>query len=168
MSGTSKSTRVAIVIGASGAIGGAVARRIARDGIAVVAHYGGNKDAADALAAAITADGGAATTAGADVADESQMAEVFRHADATFGGIDVVINTAGIMPLAPIAQMDLDTFDRIQRINVRGTFISSRLAAREVRPGGAIINFSTSITPDLRGVRGLQGCRRGDDPDPRP
>lgn len=50
------------------------------------------------------------------------------------------------MPLAPIAEMELETFDRIQHVNIRGTFIVSQLAAREVRAGGAIINFSTSIT----------------------
>lgn len=50
------------------------------------------------------------------------------------------------MPLAPVAQMDLDTFDRVQRTNVRGTFVVDQLAARRVRSGGAIINFSTSVT----------------------
>jgi 3-oxoacyl-[acyl-carrier protein] reductase len=143
---TATESRVAIVIGASGGIGRAVAERLAHDGIAVVTHFSGNAAAASDLAAKITADGGAATVAGADVADEAQMERVFQHATDTFGGVDVVVNAAGTMPLAPIAQMDLDTFDRIQRINVRGTFISSQLAARQLRDGGAIINFSTSIT----------------------
>ncbi|MEV4081150.1 SDR family oxidoreductase, partial [Nonomuraea fuscirosea] len=61
-------------------------------------------------------------------------------------GIDVLVHTAGIMPLAPVAQMDLDTFDRVQRTNVRGTFVVDQLAARRLRAGGAIINFSTSVT----------------------
>lgn len=50
------------------------------------------------------------------------------------------------MPLAPIAEMDLETFDRILRTNVRGTFVVDQLAAKQLRPGGAIINYSTSIT----------------------
>ena len=63
-----------------------------------------------------------------------------------FGGVDVVVNTAGIMPLGPIAELSLDTFDQIQRVNVRGTFIVSQLAARRLRAGAALVNFSTSIT----------------------
>ncbi len=148
MSDTSTSTtpRTAVVIGGSGGIGKAVVERLAADGMSVLVHYSGSSARAEETVKAITAAGGTATVFGGDVADEQAMAALFQHATDTFGGIDVVINTAGIMPLAPIAEMDLDTFDRIQRTNVRGTFVVSQLAARTVRPGGAIINFSTSVT----------------------
>jgi 3-oxoacyl-[acyl-carrier protein] reductase len=63
-----------------------------------------------------------------------------------FGGVDVVVNTAGIMLLSPIVQLDLADLDRMHRINIRGTFVVSQLAAKRLRPGGALINFSTSIT----------------------
>ncbi|MFI5931945.1 SDR family oxidoreductase [Actinoplanes sp. NPDC051494] len=137
---------VAIVTGGSGGIGRAVAERLAQDGTAVVVHYSGNEAKAQDTVKAVTAAGGQATAFGGDVADPEAMAGLFQHATDTFGGIDVIANTAGIMPLAPIAEMDLETFDRIQRTNVRGSFVISRLAARQVRAGGAIINFSTSIT----------------------
>lgn len=140
------SSRTAIVLGGSGGIGKAVVERLAADGMSVLVHYSGSSARAEESVAAITTAGGTATVFGGDVADEQAMASLFQHATDTFGGIDVVVNTAGIMPLAPIAEMDLDTFDRIQRTNVRGTFVVSRLAARTVRPGGAIINFSTSVT----------------------
>ncbi|MFC4245210.1 SDR family oxidoreductase [Gryllotalpicola reticulitermitis] len=123
-----------------------MAERLAADGTAVVAHYSSNAAKADEVVAAITTKGGHAVAAGGDVADETAMGALFDTATEHFGGIDVVVNTAGIMPLGPIAEMDLATFDRIQRVNVRGTFVIDQLAARQVRSGGAIINFSTTIT----------------------
>ncbi|MCT6562834.1 SDR family oxidoreductase, partial [Staphylococcus aureus] len=75
-----------------------------------------------------------------------QMIRAFDFIESQFGGIDVVINTAGIMKLSPIATLDMDDFDLIQRTNVRGTFVVSKQAALRVRNGGAIINFSTSVT----------------------
>ena len=143
---TATTPRVAIVTGASGGIGRAVAERLAADGMAIVAHYSGNAARAEEAVTAIEAAGGEAIAVGGDVADEHAMADLFAAATERFGGVDVVVHTAGIMPLAPIAEMDLDTFDRIQRVNVRGTFVIDQLAARQVREGGAIINFSTSIT----------------------
>ena len=146
MSESTTTSRVAIVTGASGGIGRAVAERLASDGMPVVAHYSGNAAKAQEVVAAIAAAGGQAIAVGGDVADENAMADLFTAATERFGGVDVVVHTAGIMPLAPIAEMDLDTFDRIQRVNVRGTFVIDQLAARQVRDGGAIINFSTSVT----------------------
>lgn len=143
---TQDRNRVAIITGASGGIGRASAERLAADGFSIVAHYAGNASAAEDLALAIITAGGKAVTAGGDVADEVAMTELFDTAQREFGGVDVLVHTAGIMPLAPIAEMDLDTFDRVQRTNVRGTFIVDQLAARRLRSGGAIINFSTSVT----------------------
>jgi len=138
--------RVAIITGGSGGIGRAVTTRLAADGMAVVVHYAGNSQQAEETAHAITAAGGLATVAGGDVADEVAMTELFDLAEARFGGVDVLVHTAGIMPLAPIAELDLDTFDAVQRTNVRGTVVVDQLAARRIRDGGAIINFSTSMT----------------------
>jgi 3-oxoacyl-[acyl-carrier protein] reductase len=138
--------RVAIVTGGSGGIGKASAERLAADGFSVVVQYASGKDRAEETASAVARTGGRAIVAGGDVADEAAMAAVFDAAEREFGGVDVVVHMAGIMPLAPVAQMDLDTFDRVLRTNVRGTFVVDQLAARRVRSGGAIINFSTSVT----------------------
>lgn len=143
---TSAAHRVGIVTGGTGGIGEAVTRRLADDAMAVVVHYSGNREKAEEVVASITATGGQAIAVGGDVADEAAMADAFDAAREAFGGIDVVVHTAGIMPLAPLAEMDLATFDRILRTNVRGTFVVDQLGARALRAGGAIINFSSSVT----------------------
>jgi 3-oxoacyl-[acyl-carrier protein] reductase len=146
MTDTDTTTRVALVTGGSGGIGRAVAERLAKDGIAVGVHYAGNKDRADETVAAIVATGGRAVPVGGDVADEEAMSAAFDAVEQEFGGIDVVVNTAGIMVLSPIATLNLDDLDRMHRTNIRGTFVVSQQAARRVRGGGAIINFSTTVT----------------------
>ncbi|UCR89863.1 SDR family oxidoreductase [Mycetocola spongiae] len=143
---TSSSPRVALITGGSGGIGRAVAERLARDGFAVAVHYAGNRERAESVVAAITAAGGTAIAVRGDVAEEAEMAAAFAATTEALGGIDVVVNTAGIMTLGPLADFDLDALDRMHRTNIRGTFIVDQHAARTVREGGAIINFSTSIT----------------------
>ena len=138
-------TRVAIVTGGSRGIGRAAAERLAADGTAVVIVYAGNKSAADEAVEKIRANGGQAVAAQADVGDEEAVTAAFQLAEETFGGVDVVVNSAGIMPLGTVADMDLDTFDRIMRTNARGTFIVNQQAARRLRDGGAIINVSSSV-----------------------
>nr|BFF17219.1 SDR family oxidoreductase [Promicromonospora thailandica] len=132
--------------GGTGGIGRAVVERFAADGYAVAVHYAGNQARADELVERITAAGGQAIAVGGDVADEAAMAAAFDAAEAAFGGIDVVVNTAGIMILGPVARFDLDDLDRMHRTNIRGSFVVAQQAARRVRPGGAIIGFSTSQT----------------------
>lgn len=139
-------TRVALITGATGGIGRAVTDRLVRDGFAVAVHYAGNKSRADEAVEAIKAAGGRAITVAGDVADEEAMTAAFDATETEFGGIDVVVNTAGIMLLSPIATLDLNDLDRMHRANIRGTFVVSQQAARRVRRGGAIINFSTSVT----------------------
>ena len=138
--------RVAIVTGASGGIGHAVAVRLGQAGMAVAVHYAGNRDRAQAVADEVAAAGGRAMVVSADVADEEQIAAVFDQVETKFGGIDVVVHTAGIMLLSPLTELKFDDFDRMHRTNVRGTFVVGQQAARRVRNGGAISNFSTSVT----------------------
>jgi 3-oxoacyl-[acyl-carrier protein] reductase len=142
---TNNDTRVAIVTGASGGIGRAVAERLAADGMQVVVNYAGNADAAEDVVGAITAAGGTATAVRADVADEAEVAALFDRAEEVYGGVDVVVHAAGIMLLAPLTELSLDDLDRMHRTNVRGTFVVDQQAARRLRGGGAIVNFSSSV-----------------------
>jgi 3-oxoacyl-[acyl-carrier protein] reductase len=143
---TESTPRVAIVTGGSGGIGRAVAERLAADGMSVLVHYAGNPGRAKETVDAIVAAGGTASAAQADVADETEVAALFDEAERRYGGVDVVVHTAGIMLLSPLAELDLDDLDRMHRTNIRGTFVVDQQAARRVRRGGAIINFSTSVT----------------------
>ena len=145
ITGQPAGTRVAIVTGATGGIGRAVAERLAEAGMDVVVHYAGNAERAQEVVDSVIAAGGKATAVRADVADETEVAAMFDVAEQTFGGVDVVVNTAGIMLLSPLTELSLDDFDRMHRTNVRGTFVVSQQAARRLRSGGALINFSSSV-----------------------
>ena len=139
------SGKVAVVTGASRGIGAAVAERLARDGLAVVVNYVGRSADADALVAEIEQSGGRALPARADVSDPAAVAGMFDAARAAFGGVDVVVNNAGIMRLAPIADSDDALFDRQIAINLKGSFNVLREAARRLREGGRIVSLSSSV-----------------------
>jgi len=122
-----------------------VGRRLAGDGFSVVVGYGSNRAEADAAVAEAEAEGAKAIAVPADVADEAAVARLFGQAEQAFGGVDVVVNAAGLMLLAPLAEFDLAALDRMFSTNIRGTFVVDQQAARRVRTGGAIINFSSSV-----------------------
>lgn len=138
-------SKVAIVTGASRGIGAAVAERLARDGFTVVINYAGDAASAEDLARKIEGEGGRALTAQADVADPAAVRRMFDAAETAFGGVDVLVNNAGVMQLAPISDSDDALFDRTIAINLKGTFNTLREAGKRLRQGGRIVNFSTSV-----------------------
>ncbi len=137
--------KVALVTGASRGIGAAIAERLAKDGFTVVINYSGNAEPAEELARTIEQAGGMALTAKADVSNAEAVRGLFDAAEAAFGGIDVLVNNAGIMALSPIGDADDASFDRQIGVNLKGTFNTMREAAKRLRNGGRIINFSTSV-----------------------
>ncbi|MGY4772692.1 SDR family oxidoreductase [Kribbella sp. CWNU-51] len=138
--------RVAIVTGGSSGIGREAAVRLGRDGYAVAIVYVGGQAGAEEAVKEVEQAGGRAIAVQADVADETAVAALFDRTEQEFGGIDVVVHAAGIMPLAPLADLDLEVFDRIVRTNLRGTFVVDQQAVRRLRTGGALINISSSLT----------------------
>jgi 3-oxoacyl-[acyl-carrier protein] reductase len=142
---TEHEKKVAIVTGASRGIGAAIAERLARDGFTVVVNFAGSTDAAEALVRKIEEAGGHAITAQADVSDAAAVAQMFDSAEAAFGGVDVLVNNAGIMKLAPLAETTDALFDSHIAINLKGTFNTLREASRRLRSGGRIINLSSSV-----------------------
>lgn len=141
----SDTERVAIVTGASRGIGRAVASRLAQDGLAVIVNYAGLASAAKDVVQGIEAAGGRAHAVRADVSDPAAVAALFDETTAKFGGVDVVVNNAGIMKLTPLADADDATFDQTVAINLKGVFNAMREAARRMRDGGRIVSFSSSV-----------------------
>lgn len=137
--------RVAIVTGSSRGIGAAIAKRLARDGLGVVVNYSGREQDAVQIVQEIEAARGKAIPVRADVSDPAAVARMFQEAEQGLGPIDVLVNNAGIMPLAPVIEMDDRSFDRLVAINLKGTFNGMREAGKRLRAGGRVVNFSSSV-----------------------
>jgi 3-oxoacyl-[acyl-carrier protein] reductase len=152
--------KVAIVTGASRGIGSAVAERLGRDGFAVIVNYSGSAEAADALVRKITEGGGRALAVKADVSDPGAVREMFETTVAKFGGVDVLVNNAGIMTLSNLADTDDAAFDRQIAINLKGTFNTLREGARRLRSGGRIINLSSSVVVLLQPTYGIYAATK--------
>jgi 3-oxoacyl-[acyl-carrier protein] reductase len=138
--------KVALVTGSSRGIGAATARRLARDGYAVTVNYERSAEQAARVVGEIEADGGRAIAVQADVSHPAAVRRLFDATQNAFGGIDVVVSSAGIMRLATIGDMSDDDFGRMLDVNQKGGFYVLREAARRVRDGGRIITLSSSIT----------------------
>lgn len=147
---TNTSTRTAMVTGASRGIGSAVAKRLARDGFAIAVNYAGSAAKAEEVVAEIKAAGGQAIAIQADVANATDVERLFKQTIDTYGGIDVVVNNAGIMLLSPIGKGDLASFDKVIATNLRGTQAAfwpkpSRLVVPTLPPRRVLKDLSTCL-----------------------
>ena len=138
-------TKSAIVTGASGGIGGSVAKRLAKDGFAVTVNYAGKAAPAQAVVEEIKAAGGQGIAVQADVANAVDVERLFKESMDAFGEPDVVVHCAGIMPLFQIAGGDVATFDKVIATNLKGAFLVFAQAAQHVPDGGRIVAFSSSV-----------------------
>jgi len=157
---TKNTGKVALVTGASRGIGAAIAERLAAEGFTIIVNYAGSAADAEALASKIETAGGRATTAQADVSDPAAVARMFDAADAAFGGVDVLVNNAGIMHLATIAESDDKLFDSHVAINLKGSFNTMREAAKRLRDGGRIVNMSSSQVGLLHPTYGVYAATK--------
>ena len=157
---TEDNSKIALVTGASRGIGAAIAERLAGDGFTVVINYSGDSAPAEALARKIEGKGGRALTAKADVGDPKAVRQMFEAAAAAFGGVDVLVNNAGIMALSTIADAEDAAFDRQIAVNLRGSFNTMREAAARLRKGGRIVNLSSSVVGLLQPTYGIYAATK--------
>ena len=137
--------KIAIVTGASGGIGRAIATRLAQDGFSVVLGYSGSADKAEQAVAEIKSASGQAIATKADLNNPDEVANLFESSVSKLGQIDVVVHSAGIMPLSPIIKNDVKQFDEVIATNLRGTFLVLAQAAQHVADGGRILALSSSV-----------------------
>ncbi|MBN6716534.1 3-oxoacyl-ACP reductase family protein [Pseudomonas capsici] len=136
--------KVALVQGGSRGIGAAIVRRLAKEGAAVAFTYVNSEVNALDLQDSINANGDKALAIRADSADANAIRHAVQTTAETFGGLDILVNNAGVLAVAPLDQFNLEDFDRILAINVRGVFIATQEAARHMNEGGRIINIGST------------------------
>jgi glucose 1-dehydrogenase len=139
--------RKAFVTGASSGIGKATALRLGREGADVCVNYYSEQERADAEAtvAAIESEGTKAIALRADVGDESEVEQLFAHGREALGGIDLLVNNAGIEKQIALVDMRLEDWDAVLRTNLTGAFLCLREAAKLMGggSGGVIVNMSS-------------------------
>jgi NAD(P)-dependent dehydrogenase (short-subunit alcohol dehydrogenase family) len=139
----------ALVTGGGRGIGAAIARRFAEEGAQVTLSYGGSKEAAEALAAEI-----GATAVQCDAATANATDALVRQTAKAMGGLDIVVNNAGVYPRTTIRKCSNEEFDRSMQINVRAPFEAFRAGYDVMNPGGAFITIGSvaSLSAMVPGV----------------
>jgi NAD(P)-dependent dehydrogenase (short-subunit alcohol dehydrogenase family) len=136
--------RRVLVTGAAAGIGEAIARRLARSG-ALVACADLDEAGASAVAAAIIDQGGRALPLGGDVSEEEDVARMIDATARAFGGLDVLVNNAGIVIIKPLEETSIEEWDRTLGVNLRSMFLTCRGAIPLLRASGhgAIVNVAS-------------------------
>ncbi|MBB5798492.1 SDR family oxidoreductase [Streptomyces caelestis] len=146
--------KVALVTGASRGIGAATALRLAREGADVAVGYVNGKEAAGDVVRAVEALGRRAVAVRADAADAAETAGAVTAAAEALGGLDVLVNNAGVGVLGPLETLSLADVDRVLAVNVRGVFLTSQAAAARMPEGGRIITIGSCMTHRVPGPGG--------------
>ena len=134
--------RVALVTGAGRRVGRAVAVALGGRGMRVAVHYNGSGAGADETAHAVVAAGGDARTFQADLGDGPAPARLVDDVAASFGALDVLVNSAATMHRTPVGTVTVDAWDAAFALNLRAPFFAAQAAAAHMTAGGAIVNIA--------------------------
>ncbi|WP_051837138.1 SDR family NAD(P)-dependent oxidoreductase [Streptomyces sp. NRRL WC-3742] len=137
--------KVALVTGGSRGMGAAVALRLAEDGADVVLTYQNSAEAADEVAAKITAMGRTGWAVRADSADPEAVRGAVAAVVERFGRLDILVNNAGVGAFGPIEGVELDEIDRVLEVNVRAPYLYAQAAAQHLADGGRIVSIGSCI-----------------------
>ncbi|MBI2422849.1 MAG: glucose 1-dehydrogenase [Candidatus Hydrogenedentes bacterium] len=144
---TNLKNKVAVVTGASKGIGAAIAKQLAASGASVVVNYASSKAGAEQVAGEITAAGGKAITAQADVSKGAEVLRLFTAAKEAFGQVDILVNNAGVYEFAPLESITEEHYHRQFGLNVLGLLLTTQEAVKHMGPeGGVIINISSVVS----------------------
>jgi len=138
--------KVVVVTGAGRGIGAGIAARFAEAGAAVVVNYRASEAGAQKVVKKIQAAGGKAIAVGADVSDAAETEKLFEKSAKALGGLDVLINNAGIYPVSPLLEMTDQEWDQVLQTNLRSVHLCTQAAARRMVAqgrGGAILNIAS-------------------------
>jgi 3-oxoacyl-[acyl-carrier protein] reductase len=142
MNQTLKNKRAHITGGSRG-IGAAIVKRLASEGAHVAFTYSASPDKANEVAKAARALGVQAIAIQADSADATAVVAAVERTVADLGGIDILVNSAGLIAIAPIDDFKLADFDRLVAVNVRAVFVATQAAVKHMKAGGRIINIGS-------------------------
>ena len=140
--------KIALVTGGSRGIGAAIAKRLAREGARVTITWSTNPDRAREVVESIEAAGGHAMAIQADSANPADIRRAVASVVEHDGGLDILINNAGVATMVPVEDFDEADFDRLIAVNVKGVYVATQEALRHLKDGGRIINIG-SINADV-------------------
>src|SRR4051794_28627645 len=139
--------KIAVVTGASKGIGASIAEHLAAEGAAVVVNYATSKSGADAVVKRITAKGGKAIAAQADVSKQAEIQRLFAETKAAYGRLDILVNNAGVYEFAPLGTVTPEHFHKMFNLNVLGLVLTTQEAVKLLGEGGSIVNISSVAGP---------------------
>jgi len=135
--------KVALVTGSSRGIGAAIAARLAAEGATIAINFNSDKNAAEQMVTQIEKLGSKAAAFKANVSSPADSKRLIEEVSKTYGKIDILVNNAGVFEMRPIDQIDVDHYQRIFDVNVKGVITTTVAVLPHISDGGRIINLSS-------------------------